>query len=375
MKRDVVGDGAFASTLTLLEEMDPSRVFLVTGKRSYEKSAARELLASFLSTRAHSHFWEFAANPKIEDVRAGVDMFRERPADLILAVGGGSVIDMAKLINAMSHNDGLEQMVRDGNVILKNKGKLLAAIPTTAGSGSEATRFAVLYMDGVKYSLSHPCLEPQIVAVDPLFSSSMPPYLTAASGFDALGQAVESLWAVGATDESRKYAEAAISIILSALEQSVTAPTHEDRLAMAKGAHLAGKAINISKTTIAHALSYHLTSKYGVAHGHAVALIMSRFLAANSGLSGTPLEGDLDRLHTAFERICSLFGQPNPVQCEKAWLELMIACGLEHDLAKLGLKSDSQLTALVRSVNAERFGNNPIRYTETEMLDLLKQTK
>lgn len=126
--------------------------------------------------------------------------------------------------------------------------------------------FAVLYIDGKKYPLANVLLKPNLVAVNPILSFPMPPYLTASSGFDASSQVVEFFWGNGATEESRESAAEAITLILPVSEKAVNNTTMTERLAMAKGAYLAGKAIGIAKTIIAHALSYLITSEHKIPH-------------------------------------------------------------------------------------------------------------
>jgi len=375
MTDEHIGIGALSSALETLESLNPERIFLVTGKKSYDSSDACHILAPFLTSRKHQRFLDFSVNPKLEDVLSGVEAYQQGSFDLILAVGGGSVMDMAKLINAFAHTPDIHQMLLDGNVILKTPGVPLAAVPTTAGSGSEATPFAVIYINGEKYSLSHAYLKPGIVAVDPQLSSHMPPYLTASSGFDALGQAVESFWARGATEESRGYAATAISLILPTLEKAVNNPTMTERLAMAKGAYLAGKAIGISKTTIAHALSYYITNHYKIPHGHAVALTLGKFFTANSGCCGGKIlaPGGRTHLDKTFEDLSALFGQAGPAECSNFWLELMSACGLESDFAKVGINNADHLEKVVASVNTERMENNPVKFSRQELFKLLSK--
>src|SRR5262249_51347864 len=152
-----------------------------------------------------------------------------------------------------------EGVVADGLPLL-NRGLPLVAIPTTAGSGSEATPFAVLYVGHVKHSIAGPAMLPDVAIVDPSLTDSMSPALTAVTGMDAFSQAVESYWCIHSTERSKAYARRAIALVLEHLEVAVTAPREENRRAMSKAAHLAGRAIAITKTTGAHALSYPLTS-------------------------------------------------------------------------------------------------------------------
>jgi alcohol dehydrogenase class IV len=125
---------------------------------------------------------------------------------LVVAVGGGTSIDMAKLIRALAGTVDPEAVIRGKSPIVASRSRFIA-IPTTAGTGSEATQFAVVYIDGEKFSLDHASLRPAIAIVDPRLMNTLPAAVTAATGLDAFCQAIESIWAVGATDESVRYAQ------------------------------------------------------------------------------------------------------------------------------------------------------------------------
>jgi len=155
--------------------------------------------------------------------------------------------------------NGFPGNIRDGVPYL--------AVPTTAGTGAETTRFAVYYDRGKKMSADDIRYLPTDVMLVPEFTASQSPYQRASTEFDAYAQAVESLWAKGATDESRGYARKALDLMA----------TGDQML----GAYWAGKAIDISRTTAAHALSYYMTAAYGIPHGHAVYMMFPYVCKAN----------------------------------------------------------------------------------------------
>jgi len=249
----------------LVGQYDANKIFLVTGKGSYHNSGAQDFIERALGSTAYVRFSEFEQNPKYEDVVLGTELFRESQCDIFIAIGGGSVIDMAKLINTFAANDqtdGLEIVTNSKRIV--NRGKALIAIPTTAGTGSEATHFAVVYHNKNKYSVAHEYLLPEVAVLNYKFTMSQSEYLTACAGMDALSQAIESYWSVGSTKVSENYAEQAIGLLLSNLEKSVNTPDTKSRKSTMKAAYLAGKAINITKTTAAHAVSYAFTTYYGI---------------------------------------------------------------------------------------------------------------
>jgi len=326
-------DGSGEYVRRFLGEVPVERTLLVCRPASFEQSGAREWLTDILGTRPPV-FAAFSSNPKIEEVEQGVRRFRATGAKAIIAVGGGSILDMAKLVNYFGSRElSLDEYLANPTA---RSGPLrpLLAIPTTAGSGSEATRFAVVYRGLAKYSVSDPAIRPGHVLLVPEFTASASPYQTACSGMDALAQGIESHWAVEATAASRGYAREAIRLALTHLPAAVDHPTLRDRSAMLEAAHLAGKAIDISKTTGAHAFSYILTSTFGLPHGHAVGLLLPAFVRLHHQ-AGIELNGiDDHRLR-----------------------DLMRAIGLDR---KLPVTTDELETLFNQHVNLERLANNPV---------------
>ena len=226
-----------------------SDIVLVTGRASYSTCGAEALLAPFLASKNVVHLTTVGENARAEDV---AEKRLQIPAnvDAYVAVGGGTVIDTTKLLRGLV-------------------GQLppFLAVPTTAGTGAETTRFAVYYDHGKKMSADDVRYLPTGQLLISEFTATQTPYQRASTEFDAYAQAVESLWAVGATDESRSYAQKALDL-MAAGEQML-------------GSYWAGRAIDVSRTTAAHALSYYMTATYGIPHGHAVYMMFPYVCKAN----------------------------------------------------------------------------------------------
>ena len=221
----VFGFAAASRLRRVLDRLDASRVFLVTGKRSFSASGAAAALEPAWNGRRVYRHAGFSANPRLEDVERGIAAFRSEPFEVVVAVGGGSVLDMAKLINALAR---LERGAARGGGCRpadRRSRPALAALPTTAGSGSEATPFAVLYVGHVKHSIAGDGMLPDVAIVDPALTLSMSPSLTAVTGMDAFSQAVESYWCIHSTERSKACARRAIALVLEHLSGAVNAPT------------------------------------------------------------------------------------------------------------------------------------------------------
>lgn len=223
-------------------------------------------------------FHDFAPNPTYDSVVEGVRQFRAAHCDSIIAAGGGSAIDVAKCIKLYHGMDGDG---RDGDY-LNRKPEVcdidipFLVLPTTAGSGSEATQYAVIYYEGVKQSITDERIVPDTVLLDSDVLKTLPVYQKKASMMDAFSHALESLWSVNSTVKSKEYSKAAIKGILANMDGYLS-NTKEGNAGMLMAAHAAGKAINITQTTAGHAMCYKLTGLYQIEHGHA-AILCNRIL-------------------------------------------------------------------------------------------------
>lgn len=360
----------------ILGGMKSQSIFLVTGKRSYSDSGAGKALSDVLEGLEVKRFIADSNTPELETIRDGVKLLLEKGADAVIAVGGGNVIDTAKAIDFF-HAAGTEP---DEESLMKSFGNLtdkipLIAVPTTSGSGSEATHFAVVYSKGKKYSLAHKSVLPDYSVVDPELTYSLSPYLTAVSGIDAYCQAVESIWACGSTGESMKYAEEAIALAENGLNKAVNNPDSTARSIMSEAAHLAGMAINISKTTAPHALSYTLTSEFGVPHGQAVCISLGEFLKYNSEVSDSDCNDSRGPEHVkdSIRRIIAMSSTESAGSWAEKFSGLLRSTGLKTTLRDLGINNDDQLQHIAENTNAERLGNNPRKITTEGLFHLLKR--
>ena len=216
-------------------------------------------------------FRDFQPNPLYENVQAGVKLFREEKCDAIIAVGGGSAMDVAKCIKLYSNLPGDGENGSWLNTEYIDNSIPFLAMPTTAGTGSEATRYAVIYYDGKKQSVTSESFIPEAVLMDPNTLVTLPLYQKKATMCDALCHAIESYWSVNSTDESKDYSRAAINGVMEHMDGYLN-NTEDGRAGMLRAANTAGKAINITQTTAGHAMCYKITSLFHSAHGHAAIL-------------------------------------------------------------------------------------------------------
>ncbi|MDN5743993.1 MAG: phosphonoacetaldehyde reductase [Nocardioidaceae bacterium] len=362
------GPNAVAELPAMAESLGLKRMLLLTGRASFAASGAARVLPRLREVGDVETWSDFAPNPRVEDVVAGAQVVRSFEPDSILAIGGGSVLDMAKLLCVLGDLDeaDIPDAIRANAIGPRTRTLILA--PTTSGSGSEATHFAVAYIGSEKYSVAGQELLPDAVVLDPTLTASASPYQKATSVIDAIAQAVESAWARGATEQSRSFAHQALADLMPSALGYVRSGTPEATLA-ARGSYLAGRAIDLSKTTGAHAMAYALTSRHGVSHGHAVATTLGAFARLHARDAQTlPHQA---RLRHDLDEIAGLIGVHAADQIGDRLDAFAAELGLELRLETLGV-AHTELPLLVGAVNLERLANNPTAVTEAELIELLE---
>ena len=372
MKQDVLtGTSKLPSLTSYLNSRDIKRVLLVTGKSSFSNSSARSLIEPHLQEFEVSKFHDFSSNPKIEDLVRGIQVFRQDHCQALIAIGGGSVLDMAKLIKAYQASEAnFESDVVSNNVGACNIP--LIALPTTAGSGSEATQFAVVYINNQKFSVSNELLLPNLVILVPKFTHSASSYLSASTGMDAMTQSIESFWSINSNETSRGHSSEAMRILWKYLPLAVNSNDEKAKEKVMTAAHLAGKAINIAKTTAPHAISYSFTSFHGIPHGHAVALTIPFFCGYNARITEEYCNDKrgADHVKAIISQLQEIFGEADLEQAlnsfiSKIGLDATVPAspdGVEHDIDRI-----------LGNVNSQRMKNNPRAVQESDLRDMLKQ--
>jgi len=368
------GYDSYKKIYNILDKFSPQKIFLVTGKKSYISSGAEKILSEFIKEYEHIRFFDFEINPKIKDIKKGINLFNREKCNCVIGIGGGSVMDMAKSISLLATQKGdLEEFVK-GKFPLKKREILSIIIPTTAGTGSESTHFSVIYINKTKYSLAHNSLLPDFVILDPVFTENLPPYITACTSMDALCQAIESFWSTNSTEDSRVYSKQAIELIMPNIIKNVNNPDRASREKMLIASNLAGKAINIAKTTAAHSVSYPITSYFNIPHGHAVALTLPYFAEFNNDIS---LENLQDSRGVKFvkDRMSELFTILKVKTADKArdkLLSIMKDISLETRLSKLGINRNNIDIIIKNGFNLQRMKSNPRIITKRDLRYLLK---
>lgn len=347
---------------SVLESCGCKKYLLVCGS-SFSRLGVREYFSA-LSLPCVA-FSDFKPNPLYEDVCRAIALFHREKCDCIVAVGGGSAIDVAKCVKLFAPMDPavnyLEQPYADSHIPL-------IALPTTAGTGSESTHFAVIYSEGKKYSIAHESLLPNYAILEPSVLASLPVYQKKCTLLDALCQAIESWWSVRSSEESAAYSKRAIELMMKYQKAYLLGTSDEANRQIMLAANLAGQAINLTTTTAAHAMSYKLTTVYGLPHGHAVAVCLPhlwRYMADHTDQCNDP-RGQ-EHLERTFVQIASALGARS----------ISDAIGLfESLLADMEIEAphlpETSLSELAESVNPARLGNNPVSLSHEALTALYR---
>ena len=355
----------------IVEKLKPKKILFVTANKSYLKSDIQSLVNPIIKNYSIKRFYGFDNNPKLSDVKKGIELLKDFKPDMIISIGGGSVIDMGKLINILSQNTNSSELIKN-NIKLKKSKLKMVAIPTTSGTGSESTSFAVVYINNKKYSVSHKSMMPDFAFIDSNLSNSMSKRLRASSAFDAFSQSIESYWSINSTIKSKNISRKAITLIKNNIIASFK-NSFDARAAMARAANLSGQAINITKTTAPHALSYKISSKYGLQHGHAVALTLGKFFIINAPKDDINI---LDKRGHKYllKTMKSLFKILEVTSAQEAsayWYNLMQRTGLESNVIKACSLNKDGLKKIILSVDQFRLKNNPVKIDNTDLAQAL----
>lgn len=345
-------------------------ILLFNDSIAFKNSSAEELFQSLDKEISFTSVSYAGKALPIEDIQKIYDDHRHiLNIDLIIAIGGGTIIDLAKIFSLAYSNKvtSLEELLTGKPLASKID---LVFIPTTAGTGSEATSFAVVFKDKIKYSLASPSLLPKYTILDPGLLLSLPQGVLNSTLLDALAQGIESLWAVGGTNESREYSVVAVSSILAGLEET-------DKIKKLQhfqlGAHFSGKAINISKTTISHAISYPLTAYFGIPHGTAVFLTLPKITELNYYTDKNNIQQGitLERLQESFAQLFKLFDARDIAGLTNSLKNIMTVLNIKQKLGDYGLKKEDLAIIAENSFTPGRSDNNPRKIDKATILNLL----
>lgn len=353
----------------ILGSIECHKLFMVTDS-SYPFLNIKERIEQTDVTKVM--FSDFKPNPLYEDVCKGIDLLQKEGCDAILAVGGGSSIDVAKCIKlavlAKEGRKGLVPPLVSKCLAMDGSRFPFIAIPTTAGTGSESTHNAVMYYQGSKQTVTNDGVLPDYAILEPSVLKTLPLYQKKCTMMDALCQGIESWWSVNSTDESKGYSKTAVELIAKYWRKYIFDNDADAARQIMLAANFAGRAINISATTAAHAMSYKITSLYNLPHGHAVAVCLPEiweYMITNPDncIDQRGKQYMLD----IFNAISKSLGTDCPQESILFFRKMMAEMEMKNPVAD---KREQELELLSGSVNPVRLKNNPVMLSEPVLLNL-----
>ena len=344
-----------------------SKIFLITGKKSFIKSGADKLISSKIKTKIQ-FIYKKNSIPELKELKKIVLAIKDYKPDLIVAIGGGAVIDYAKVASVVDDLKNIKTLVVK-NQIPNAKDCPLVAVPTTSGSGAEVTPNAVMYINKIKYTVDKKIILPDKYFLIPRLTFSASKRVKASSGFDAIAQSIESLISVKSNQLSVNFAKKSLKLSLKSYVNFVNRPNHFNGNKMSLAANMSGRAIAISKTTAPHAISYPFTAHFGIPHGHAVSLTLDKLLLFN--FQNAKLAKVNFDLLSRYKLIFKLTKTKNIYDLVNFIKQLKKLSGLEDNLGSLGINLKKEKSKILSGVNEQRLSNNPVRIKTKDIISII----
>jgi alcohol dehydrogenase len=365
----VFGNGTLSQLADEVLELKPAKVFIAT------ITPLKDSVAGFVSTLKSNDVeiltdTSIVQEPSFADFEKLMQIVAPFNPDVVIGIGGGSVLDIAKLVAAQLDN---EQQLKDyvGIGLLKGRKKKLICVPATSGTGSEVSPNAILVDDeNQKKGIISPFLVPDIVYVDPLLTISVPPAITAATGLDALTHCLEAYTNKFAQPFIDMYAYEGMRLIAAHIETAVKDGANvEAREKVAMGSLLGGFCLGPVNTAGVHALSYPLGSMFHLAHGLSNALLLpyvvefnipaspKRYADVAIALGCERKENDLATAYAGVQKI----------------RDLIKSCGIPATLKEVNVPELAIPQMAVDAMKIQRLlKNNPREITEQDAIDIYK---
>ena len=205
---------SFSSLKKILNKFKNKKILIVTGKKSFKNSGAKKLFDKTLKNKKYFFYFKTGTFPDFKELKILISELKKIRPNLIVAIGGGAVLDLTKISNYLINSKNLKKDILNSNYKNKKKFSKLIAIPTTAGSGAEVTSNAVIYLNKKKYSVENDLIRPNDCCLIPELVMRNNFKLKSASGFDAIAQAVESIFSLKSNKKSYNFAVKSLELSL-----------------------------------------------------------------------------------------------------------------------------------------------------------------
>jgi len=304
-----------------------------------------------------------AAEPPLDEVDRLLQIGRQKQVTAVVAVGGGSVIDTAKAAACLIPATGLIRDYFNGERRIATRGLFCAALPTTAGTGAEITPNAVFIEPSasIKKSIRHKYLVPDLAIVDPELTMPAPPDITAASGMDALTQAIEAYVSLQANHTTDALALQAVALIFTHLQTACARPDDlEARTALAEGSMITAMAFSHSGLGAVHGIGHPVGSLLHLPHGRTCAILLTPVMRWNQ--SATPEK---------FLKLAEICGYNDAATFIDAIERLRTDIGIPADFRTAGLQEE-HFDFIVRNCRSGSMKVNPRPMADADVINLLR---
>lgn len=349
---------------TILEKYKFQKGLLISAPSMVRNGVAQKIMDAS-NGKIKAIFSNIQPNPTVQNTDDCVEALVEHKCDFAIALGGGSILDCAKVACFVATTSYTTEVYFTKQQPITHKGLPLIAVPTTSGTASEITNVSVLTdtKRGIKAPLASEFLYPIYALVDPMLTLSCPQQVTASSGLDVLAHSLEAFYGKKHQPYTDLAAEYAAKLVFENLLVAYHAPNNlEARINMSLASVTAGMAFNLTQTAAAHACSYPLTQNFGVPHGEACALTLPTFWKLNSiGKESKRLEAFSRRL--GFEDSIDL---ANRIDEMKKDMQMCLT------IEDAGVKTEEDLKLLVANSFAPNMQNNPVDVTPELLENLYK---
>ncbi len=340
-----------------------SRVFLVTGRSSLKQRGILPKVVDQIGEARLTLFDQVQPFPSPDLVDQATTICRNAACEVVVAIGGGSALDLAKAVAILMTNPGRARAYALQEKIIQNRGLPFVAVPTTSGASSEVTSGSALWDMAAKrhLGLAHPFMFPTVGIVDPELALSMPSHLAAVTGIDAWTSAFESYWSNTSGPISDAIDLEVIRLYADHLERSCRDGDLKSRTQCALAATMSGIAYSNSRPNVCHAVGTPLTLYWDVEHGQAVGISLASFLAWNA-----------EAIAHKLPALWSALGVNDLDGAVAKITHIMTQCGLKTKLRDLGITA-SDMDLLVDKVRWDRVALSPRPYGKDDAHHMLTE--
>lgn len=353
----------------ILKQVSGENILLLMTESSLKRLSLEKWIKLLKSNTELTWISEVPANPTYKDIHRVLKQCGGKSFDGVIALGGGSVIDLAKSFVGLSYfmeNGSFSEIdvldsIKTKKYLKESMSIPIYAIPTTAGTGSEVTRWATVWdLDNIaKYSVDSEQLYPKKAYIVPEYTISMPKRLTLSTGLDAICQAVEAYWAKATNPVVRELSKASIKLLVEYLPKVLDDGTNlEYREKVALGSLFSGLAFSNTRTTACHSISYPLTMKFGIEHGLACIITLPEVMKIN-------MPEIIEK-----EELFKALGVESPEELQN-WLDRVSERIVDLRLRSFGIK-EKDIDGLVDlSFTLGRMDNNPVNINKEDVKHIL----